>query len=308
LSTESSRYDRPKRRGWRRWLRIGSIAVFTSILASCAAVSLIATDAILHPRRKGVGAQVPEGMQARTFVMPDRAEIRTWEARPQERPKAAVFVLHGISDSKATQANTLKHLSRSGLLAIAPDLRAHGDSSGANATYGYLEKDDLSRLRRAVENEFPGLQVGLWGTSYGGAVALQALGADPDFDFAIIENTFADLRDISRQQVANHTSLPLTGLGPYFIDKAGKKAGFDPGQISPERSAEKIKVPVLHLHGDADEIIPIAHGRRIASHAKSGNYRFIPIKGGTHFQIQAGDASTYRREVDAFLKKVAEGS
>ncbi|MGS7457720.1 hypothetical protein, partial [Mycobacterium tuberculosis] len=40
-------------------------------------------------------------------------------------------------------------------------------------------------------------------------------------------------------------------------------------------------VPVLHLHGDADEIIPIAHGRRIASHAKSGNYRFIPIRGGT---------------------------
>jgi uncharacterized protein len=276
-------------------------------LTSCAAVSFIASDAILHPRRKGVGAPVPEGMRARTFVMPDRAEIRTWEARPEGPPKAAVFVLHGISDSKATQAATLRHLSQDGLIAIAPDLRAHGDSGGQDATYGYLEKEDLSRLRRAVEKEFPGLHVGLWGTSYGGAVAIQAMGIDPEFDFAIIENTFADLRDISRQQVANHTSLPLTELGPYFIDKAGKKAGFDPREISPERSMAKIKVPVLHLHGENDEIIPLAHGQRIASRAKNEHYRFVPIKGGTHFQIRAQDPGTYRREVEGFLKRVTEG-
>lgn len=273
-------------------------------LASCAAVSLLASDAILHPRRKGVGAAVPDGMRARTFMMPDRAEIHTWEIRPKEKPKAAVFVLHGISDSKATQAETLRYLARDGMLAIAPDLRAHGDSSGANATYGYLEKEDISRLRRAVENEFPGLPVGLWGSSYGGAVALQAMGIDADFDFAIIENTFADLRDISRQQVANHTTLPLTELGPYFINKAGKQAGFDPGAISPEKSVEKIKVPVLHMHGENDEIIPIAHGRRIASHARAKGYRFVPIKGGTHFHLKAGDPTTYSREVEEFLKKV----
>jgi alpha-beta hydrolase superfamily lysophospholipase len=273
-------------------------------LASCAAVSLFASDAILHPRRKGVGAPVPEGMRARTFIMPDRVEIRTWEARPKEPPKAAVVVLHGISDSKATQADTLRYLARDGMLAIAPDLRAHGESGGPDATYGYLEKEDISRLRRAVENEFPGLPVGLWGSSYGGAVALQAMGIDPEFDFAIIENTFADLRDISRQQVANHTSLPLTELGPYFINKAGKQAGFDPGEISPERSVEKIKVPVLHLHGEKDEIIPISHGRRIANHAKAKGYRFVPIKGGTHFHLKAGDPATYSREVEGFLKRV----
>lgn len=296
-----------RRRGWRRWLRIAGIATVVLGLASCAAVSFIASDAILHPRRKGVGAAVPEGMQARTFMMPDRAEIRTWEARPEGKPKAAVFVLHGISDSKATQANTLRFLARDGMLAIAPDFRAHGDSGGPDATYGYLEKEDISRLRGAVEHEFPGLPVGLWGSSYGGAVALQAMGIDPDFDFAIIENTFADLRDISRQQVANHTSLPLTGLGPYFIDKAGRKAGFDPGEVSPEKSVERIKVPVLHMHGENDEIIPIAHGRRIASHAKAKGYRFVPIKGGTHFHLKAGDPATYSREVEGFLKKVTEG-
>ncbi len=290
----------------RRWLTIAGVAGAVLTLASCGLVSLIASDAILHPRRKGVGAAVPSGMTARTFMMPDRAEIRTWEARPKGRPKAAVFVLHGISDSKATQAESLRFLAREGMLAIAPDLRAHGDSGGLHATYGYLEKDDLSRLRRAVEGEFPGLRTGLWGTSYGGAVALQTLGTDPEFDFAIIENTFADLRDISRQQVANHTSLPLTGLGPYFIDEAGRKAGFDPGAISPERSAAKIKVPVLHLHGENDEIIPIAHGRRIASHASGDSYRFVPIKRGTHFHLKAGDPAIYSREIEGFLKKVVE--
>jgi pimeloyl-ACP methyl ester carboxylesterase len=61
------------------------------------------------------------------------------------------------------------------------------------------------------------------------------------------------------------------------------------------------------LHGENDEIIPLAHGQRIASHAKNEDYRFVPIKGGTHFQIRAQDPGTYRREVEGFLKRVTEG-
>lgn len=275
-------------------------------LGSCAVATRLVSEAIVHPARKGVGAPVPEGMTARTFKLPDGVEIRTWEARPAGKPKAAVLVLHGIADSKATQVETLRFLARRGVLAMAPDMRAHGDSGGKFATYGFVEKNDLSLLRTVVEKEFPGLPVGMWGTSYGGAVALQSMEVDDQFDFAIIESTFADLRDIARQQVVNHTSLPVSGLGPYFMNEAGKLASFDPGQVSPERSMEKIKVPVLHLHGVDDEIIPIGQGRRIASHAKGEKYRFVEIKKGTHYHLKAGDPKTYDDEIAGFLDKVVD--
>ncbi len=138
-------------------------------------------------------------------------------------------------------------------------------------------------------------------------MALQAMGVDDQFDFAIIESTFADLREIARRQVTMRTTLPVSGLGPYFVDEAGKLASFNPGDVSPERAIERIHVPVLHLHGEADELIPIDQGHRIARHAKGPNYRFVSIAHGTHYHLRAGDPAKYGREVNAFLDRMVDG-
>ena len=243
-------------------------------------------------------------MSSRTFILPDSTEIHTWQARPPGRPKAAVLVLHGVSDSKASQVESLRFLARRGILAMAPDFRAHGDSGGKFATYGHLEKNDLTLLRRALENEFPGIPVGLWGTSYGGSVALQSMAIDDQFDFAIIESTFANLRDLARRQVTMRTTLPVSGLGPYFVNEAGKLASFDPAEIAPERAIEDIKVPVLHLHGENDELIPIDQGERIAHRSKRPDYRFVRIPRGGHYNLRSGDPALYDREIRGFLKRV----
>lgn len=292
----------------RRRLWVGGAVLCVLGLVSCGLTTRLVSEAIVQPTRKGAGAPVPDDLAARTFVLPDKVEMRVWEARPNELPKAAILVLHGVSDSKVSQVETLRFLARRGVFAMAPDFRAHGDSGGKFATYGYLEKQDLTLLRRAIEKEFPGIPVGLWGTSYGGAVALQAMGADRDFDFGIIESTFADLREVARDQVTMRTTLPVSGLGPYFINEAGKLASFDPGAVAPERAIEKVQAPVLHLHGESDELIPISQGWRIANHAKTcPNYRFVPIARGTHYHLRAGDPAKYGREVNAFLDRMVDG-
>lgn len=288
----------------KRRLAITVAAVTVLGLISCGVTTRLVSEAIVQPKRKGVGASVPDDMTSRTFILPDKTEIRTWEARPPDRPKAAVLVLHGVSDSKASQVESLRFLARRGILAMAPDFRAHGDSGGQFATYGYREKNDLTLLRRALENEYPGLPVGLWGTSYGGAVALQSMAVDDQFDFAIIESTFADLRDLARRQVTMRTTLPVSGLGPYFINEAGKLASFDPAEIAPERAIEDIKVPILHLHGEADGLIPIDQGERIAHHANDPGYRFVRIARGGHYDLRSGDPALYDREVRRFLNRV----
>jgi dipeptidyl aminopeptidase/acylaminoacyl peptidase len=283
-------------------------AVITALAAiSCGVTTRLVSEAIVQPARKGVGAKVPEDMSSRTFILPDGTEIHTWETRPAGRPQAAVLVLHGVSDSKASQVESLRFLARRGILAMAPDFRAHGDSGGKFATYGHLEKNDLTLLRRALENEFHGIPVGLWGTSYGGSVALQSMAIDDQFDFAIIESTFANLRDLARRQVTMRTTLPVSGLGPYFVNEAGKLASFDPAEIAPERAIEDIKVPVLHLHGEADELIPIDQGERIAHRSKRADYRFVRIPRGGHYNLRSGDPALYDREVRGFLNRVVTG-
>lgn len=303
----TTRPEKPKWQPIQRRLAIAGAVVAVLGLISCSVATRVVSKAIVQPSRKGVGAAVPDDLKSRNFILPDGTEIRTWEARPPGRPKAAMLVLHGVSDSKASQVESLRFLARRGILAMAPDFRAHGDSGGRFATYGHLEKHDLTLLRRALENESPGIRVGLWGTSYGGAVALQSMAVDDRFDFAIIESTFADLRDLARRQVTMRTTLPVSGLGPYFINEAGKLASFDPGEIAPERAIQQIKAPILHLHGEADELIPIDHGERIARQSSRVDYRFVPIARGTHYHLRAGDPARYDREVRRFLNQVVSG-
>jgi alpha-beta hydrolase superfamily lysophospholipase len=301
------RSELPTRHRLKRRLILAGAAATVLGLISCSVTTRLVSEAIVQPSRKGVGAAVPDDMKSRTFILPDGTEIRTWEARPSSRPKAAVLVLHGVSDSKASQVESLRFLARRGILAMAPDFRAHGDSGGKFATYGHLEKNDLTLLRRALENEFPGIRVGLWGTSYGGAVALQSMAIDDDFDFAIIESTFADLRDLARRQVTMRTTLPVSGLGPYFINEAGKLASFDPAEIAPERAIEDIKAPVLHLHGEVDELIPIDQGERISQRSRRPDYRFVRIPRGGHYNLRSGDPALYDRELTSFLNQVLGG-
>jgi len=296
----------PVSRSARRWhkARLAALLLVGAGLASWL-VDRMVIKAILQPARRGTDAILPIGMEERSFTLSDHVLMRAWMAKPAGKPAAVVFVLHGICDSKATQAGTLASLAERGIVGIAPDLRAHGQSGGDIATYGYLEKRDLSELRKEVGKEFPGIPIGLWGTSYGGAVALQAMGIDPEFSFAIIENTFADLRDVARQQVLHRVKLPFAAIGPYFVNRAGEAGGFNPGEVSPEASMEHISAPVLHLHGDKDEVIPFEHGERIARHARTKSYRFVRIKEGTHYYLSTGDPATYSREIAGFLDQVA---
>ena len=287
-----------------RALKFATLLTGAAGLASCSVVERMVTDAMLHPERKGTDAKVPAGMQERTFVMKDKVELRAWIARPDKKPMAMIFVLHGISDSKATQTGTLNFLSKRGIVGVAPDFRAHGQSGGDTATYGFVEKKDLTALRKVMEREYPDVPIGLWGSSYGGAIALQAMEIDREFDFAIIENTFADLRDVARQRVILDTGLPIGEIGPYFVDRAGKAGGFDPGTVSPEHAIEHVKVPVLHMHGERDELIPFEQGKRITRHAKSQSYRFVHNTKGTHYHFSAGDQPTNTREVAEFLDRV----
>lgn len=291
----------------RRWLgrilvAVGCAVVLVAVLWFVVAESI--ARAIVRPERSGVAAPVPEGLVERRFVMADGVEIRAWECRPVGKPSFAILVLHGVGDSKASQAETLRLLSRRGVLAVAPDFRAHGDSGGAFATYGFVEKHDLSAIRREIEGEWPGIRTGLWGTSYGAAAALQAMGNDADFRFAIVRSTFADLRDLVRNQVERRTSLPVGWIGPLVVGRAGALASFDPTEIAPERAMERIQAPILHLHGGADELIPLEHGERIAGRARDPNYRFVAIPRGDHNRLRAGDPAAYDREVSAFLDRV----
>lgn len=266
-------------------------------------VWFVAPQNMVRPPRTGLGVVPAAGIVPFSLEVATNTHLAVWQAAPAGKPRAAVIVLHGIADSKASAQGTLSALAGMGMLALAPDLRGHGESDGL-ASYGFHEKADLSVLREKIEQEHPGISVGLWGTSYGGAVALQTAAADARFDFVIVESTFSSLHEIARDQVSAHTHAALAWVAPIALRRAGAMAYFDAAQVNPARAAASISAPILHLHGDCDEVIPVAHAHRIQAAATGKRYRFVTIAGGGHYHLRQSAATTYDRETSNFLTEV----
>lgn len=291
---------------WRlRFLKFVGVVLLIVVAVLYFIVRHIAPPMIVEPPRSGERAHTPADFVFRTFRVDDQINLAAWQNIPQGKPIAIIIVLHGIADSKASQEGTLRSLAEQNILAIAPDLRAHGQSSGL-ASYGFHEKQDLSLIIDDLRREFPTISIGLWGTSYGGAVALQTAAHDSRVHFAIIESTFANLPDMARQQVANFASPLLGWLAPFALSRAGELAAFPPSQVLPEQAISATQIPILHFHGTADDVIPFNHGARISQQINRPNYRFVPIHGGGHYSLQQTDPGTYRSELQSFFDSVIQ--
>jgi alpha-beta hydrolase superfamily lysophospholipase len=309
VKTEEMPHEsKPSRSSVRRRVTQGLLFVLVLLVIGVwVIVWHVAPRNMVSPPRTGVGVAPRPGIESLRIEVAENIHLSVWKAAPVGKPRAAIIVLHGIADSKVSAQGSLLSLSQMGLLALAPDLRGHGESDGM-ATYGFHEKADLSVLLEAVEQEFPGIPVGLWGTSYGGAVALQAAASDARFDFVIAESTFSSLQEIARDQVSLHSHSSLAWLAPIALRRAGDMGHFDPTQVSPAQAAASISAPILHLHGERDEVIPVAHGYRIGASARSGSYRFVYIVGGGHYDLRQSDPATYDRETARFLTDVLPGT
>ena len=153
---------RPRRSKRRKWLQGLILVLLVIVIGVWIIVWHVAPRNMVSPPRTGVGVTPQSGIQSLRIEVADHIRLSAWKAVPVGKPRAAIIVLHGIADSKASTQGSLRSLSQMGLRALAPDMRGHGESDGM-ATYGFYEKADLSVLRESIEQEYPGIPVGLWG-------------------------------------------------------------------------------------------------------------------------------------------------
>ena len=150
----------------------------------------------------------------------------------------------------------------------------------------------------------PTIPIGIWGTSLGGAIAIQSLEYDPRIDFGIIECTFTELDKI----VYDYQKRICFGLGFKFITdaslaKAGKLADFNPEEVKPINSVEHISQPMFMAHGKKDANISFGYGQQLFDNLKSKEKTFVALEnqGHNYFYLAAG--IEYRNKVIGFIEK-----
>jgi dipeptidyl aminopeptidase/acylaminoacyl peptidase len=293
---------------------VGVAALLTLSLQALLAVSLCIET--LHPHRKPVTpekrVQTEERVRDVHATMKDvqissfdGANLRAWFFRPQEENGAAVIVLHGHGDNRGGSSGFAPMLLLHHYAVLAPDSRAHGDSGGEIATFGYDEARDLSGWVSWLAGEnYQGCIYAL-GESMGAAIVLQALPTEPRICAAVAESPYASFREIGYERLTQRFGdgsfarrllvVPLVGEGFVY---ARLRYGVDLDQVSPATRVARTTTPVLLIHGMSDFNIPVRHCREILQH-HSGPMELWEVPGAGHTQA-------YRTEPEEFERRVTD--
>jgi uncharacterized protein len=239
--------------------------------------------------------------QLRVEVGPPPASLSVWVLDPRGtggRTHGTVLVLHGIRDRKTTMLGMGRLLAESGYRAVLVDLRGHGRSSGQWLTYGIIEARDLKQLADALERR--GLiegGLGVYGPSYGGAMALEYAARDPRVRAVVSVSTFSSAREAIFDYVRR--TAPRWLVREATIGQALRKAGRMSGvSLEDARTVDAIRrtrASCLLLHGTADALLPPRHAHALAA-AASPQSQLLLLEGENHDTIFADRSGELRRQ------------
>lgn len=290
----------------RSWIALGSIvAIVVLAVASEPLLDRLGAHSIvdapnahheIEPRLDGeltVAVGPPAATLAYSLVEPtgDRATS----------PRGLIFLLHGIRSHKEAVIEWAQHLAAGGYRCVLVDSRGHGRSTGEWLTYGVQESRDLSQLLDALHAP-PSLPVGVMGTSYGAATAIEWAGREPRVRGAVALAPFSSLRDIV--PVYTPRTVPVVGrflpasLIQRTVNAAGELAHFDPDQASPLMAITLRDVPILIFHGTQDAHIPLSQSQALHDRAPS-HVQLVILDGQDHLHIPH-DARLWPAVLDFF--------
>lgn len=198
----------------------------------------------------------------------------------------AVVLLHGIPSISPPDPNDLGYagfartFAEQGWVAGWADMRAVRGSEGYFSIEGWVA--DVAAIVAAVRALQPVRFVALVGSSAGGAVATEAVARGLQVDALALLAAPAAWVSFAAHPVAGLTRVVQEAgmaVAPDVMeDPTAWAQEFD--RVTTKEAIAKVDAPVLVLHGDADDVVPVDHAGDIAAGAADAELHII--KGGAH--------------------------
>ena len=185
---------------------------------------------------------------------------------PQGEPLGSVLILHGAGSAKESHYDFARECRAVGFAALCFDARGHGESEGE---LGAGALDDVATMASLLP---AGAPLALRGSSMGGYLAIVAAEqAGARAVIAICPASAEQLRRGLRDQAYE-----------FRVDAGALDALLT--EHDEMLAAEMLQVPLLLLHAEGDERVPVEHSRELARVAP--NARLIAVPGGHHRSVQ----------------------
>jgi uncharacterized protein len=210
-------------------------------------------------------------------------ELRGW-LLPHPASDQAIVLVHGFGlggcrtcDFKERFTEFAVQLQQRGFTVVLFDLRGHGQSADARYTFGMREQRDvLGAVDYVLAQGFAPGRIGILGSSMGGAASILATANEPAIGALVTDSAFADLDYLLQREFPRRSGLPVWLLPSVYL-MGQIVTGENVSASRPEQVIGAIAPrPVLLIHGDADELVPVDHNARLAAAAPQAGVWIVP--------------------------------
>lgn len=288
-----------------------------TVLCGCGIISHTSSFAIVQPYRvtreeihkMTGGRDTPSAYglsyTSHKFFVTDTISLATWFVKSTTPTRGTILWIHGIGSCKESFLEAAARMANTGLNSILMDLRAHGQSAGRFCTYGYYEKHDIVRVLDSLLILYPDAgPIGIFGSSLGAAVSLQAMAIDTRIKCGIFESGFADLRETVHRYFDRRLKIISDATIDDALDQASQMAAFYPDSVRPAESAKLIiDRKVMIVHGEKDDHIPVTDSEQIFSNLATPFKKWLVIKSAGHYDLQTVGGEDYQTQIARFFEE-----
>jgi dipeptidyl aminopeptidase/acylaminoacyl peptidase len=265
---------------------------------------LVATPDLFGLTYEPVEVPTPDGRVLPGWFIPARGGA----------PGPGVALIHGWESARDRTLPNVVFLHAAGFHCLTIDVRGHGANPPEELplSAGEFGADALAAFRALVAR--PEVTSGaILGHSMGSVGATLAAAADADVRALVATATPADpyrltrlTFRLARLPLPDPIAYPLAWLTTHVYLRPRRHRIED---TSAARALERYRGPVLLVHGELDDVVPVGHVRRLEQAALKSRpavaVRALVVEDGRHSWLY--ESPLYRRTVAGFLAEALGG-
>ncbi len=254
------------------------MTLLTSTLASLAAVYVLTVIALAAFQRRlqyfpdrRLSALARTGMcggEELRLATADGQTLVAWFF-PAKSGLPLILYFHGNAGALVDRVPRFRMITARGYGLLAVSYRGYSGSTGS-PTQGGLMQDGEAAYREACARGYDGGRIVVMGASLGTGVAT-VISATHEPAALVLEAPYSSALEVAS---AHYSFFPVRWL---MLD-----------QFRSDLTIPRVHVPVLMVHGEEDDIIPISSAKRLFELANEPK-TFVSVAGGGHLVLEQAD-------------------
>ena len=217
----------------------------------------------------------------------DREKIHGWWLPSSEQSAPVLLYFHGNGSNNGDVVDVAAIFHDLGLSVLLIDYRGYGKSSPTFPNEKKVCQDAVAAWKYLTsDRQIKPQNIFVYGHSLGGAIAIDLAVKHPEMAGLITEGTFTSIRDMASQDKFLQL-FPLDLILTQHFDSITK--------------IQSLQVPLLILHGEEDEVIPVSMGEQLFAIAPEPK-QLVIIPQGKHNNLHRVRTKQYFWSLKHFIQ------